>query len=148
MKKKLIIVLLVVLVGGGVAYKMLVKPKPVKEKIAGSVYTLPQDFLVNLSDGQFAKIAVTLVLAQGQSDGASAAAAGGAATASNGDTIGTLPEEAIVRAIITSALTNETGSALLNQGSRVQLESQILQSIDKQTDVKVTKVLFPDLTVQ
>lgn len=148
MKKKLIIVFLVVLVGGGVAYKMVMKPKPAKEKIAGAVYTLPQDFLINLSDGQFAKIAVTLVLKPGQSDGASAAAAANAATASSGDTIGTLPEEAVVRAIITNELTNSTGSALLNATSRDQLENRILQTINKQTDVKVAQVLFPDLTVQ
>jgi hypothetical protein len=148
MKKKLIIVLLLVLVGGGVAYKMVMKPKPVKLKIAGVVYTLPQDFLINLSDGQFAKVAVTLVLAPGQSDGASTASTAADATASSGDTIGTLPEEAVVRAIITNALTNESGSALLDGATRAQLENRILQSIDGQTDVKVTKVLFPDLTVQ
>jgi flagellar basal body-associated protein FliL len=148
MKKKLIIVLLVVLVVGGVAYKMEVKPKPTKMRIAGAVYTLPQDFLINLSDGQFAKLAVTLVLEPGQSDGASAAAADNTTTTSNGDTIGTLPEEAVVRAIITNTLTNETGTALLNGTTRAQIESQILQAIDKQTDVKVAQVLFPDLTVQ
>jgi len=149
MKKKLIIGLLVVIVGGGVAYKMMVKPKPVKDKVNGSVYTLPQDFLINLSDGQFAKVAVTLVLQLGQADGASAAASSSDVTTSSvGDTIGTLPEEAVVRSIITNALTNESGSALLNASSRAELEGNILKTIDNQTDVKVAQVLFPDLTVQ
>ena len=101
MKKKLVIVFVIVLVLGGVAYKMVMKPKPVKDRIAGAVYTLPQDFLINLSDGQFAKVAVTLVLAPGQSDGETAASADASITASSaGDTIGTLPEEAVVRAIM------------------------------------------------
>ena len=37
---------------------------------------------------------------------------------------------------------------LLIESTRAQIEQQILTQIGQQTDVKVTKVLFPDLTVQ
>jgi flagellar basal body-associated protein FliL len=151
MKKKLkfILPIVILLIAGGVYYKMSHKAKPAKLKVAGAIYLLPQDFLINLSDGQFAKIAVALVLAPGQSDGSSAADAGAAAGgSSDGDTIGTLPEEALVRSIITNELTNDSSTQLLGSSSRAEIERQILTEIAKQTDVKVTQVLIPDLTVQ
>ena len=54
----------------------MTKPKPVdKKKIKGTIYVMPQTFLLNLSDGRYAKVSVALQLAPGQSDGASADAA-------------------------------------------------------------------------
>jgi flagellar FliL protein len=147
-KLKFILPVLVLLIGAGVYYKMSHKTKTPKTKVAGTIYVLPQDFLINLADGQFAKVAVALVLAPGQSDGSSAASAGAAAASSSGETIGTLPEEPVVRAIITNTLTNDTSTQLLDNSSRNQIEEEILTSIRKQTDVKLTQVLFPDLTVQ
>jgi flagellar FliL protein len=148
-KLKFILPLLIILIGVGVGYKMTHKTVAPKLKVKGEIYVLPQDFLINLSDGQFAKVAVALILAPGQSDGASAADASAAsASSSNGETIGTLPEEPVVRAIVTNTLTNATSSTLLGQGSRLQIERQILASIRRYTDVKVSQVLFPDLTVQ
>jgi flagellar protein FliL len=147
-KLKFILPLLVLLIGGAVAYKMTHKTVKPKEKINGTIYVLPQDFLINLADGQFAKLAVALVLAPGQSDGASAASAADASGSSTGETIGTLPEEAAIRAIVTNTLTNDSGPELLDSGSRSRTEHKILSSIRKTTDVKVTQVLFPDLTVQ
>jgi flagellar FliL protein len=147
-KLKFILPLLILLIGAGVYFKMSHKAKPAKLKVSGTIYVLPQDFLINLEDGQFAKVAVALVLAPGQSDGASSATAGEVAASSSGETIGTLPEEPVVRAIITNALTNDTSTELLGESSREQVEQEILDSIRKQTDVKVMQVLFPDLTVQ
>jgi flagellar FliL protein len=147
-KLKFILPVLILLIAGGAYYKISHKAKTVKPKVAGTIYVLPQDFLINLSDGQFAKLAVALVLAPGQSDGASATASAASAGSSSGETIGTLPEEPLVRAIVTNELTNESGTALLGNSSRAQIEQQILRQILKQTDVKVTQVLFPDLTVQ
>jgi flagellar basal body-associated protein FliL len=148
MKKKLLIALpVILLVAGGAYYKMSHKKVAPKQKISGTIYVLPQDFLINLSDGQFAKLAVALVLAPGQSDGASATAEASTAS-SDGEDIGTLPEEPVVRAIITNVLTNDTSTQLLAENSRSQIEQEILSQIDKSTDVKVTQVLFPDLTVQ
>jgi hypothetical protein len=149
MKKKLkfIIPIVVIVLGGFVYMKMTKKHVIVKLKVAGTVYVLPQDFLINLSDGQFAKVAVALVLAPGQSDGASATASASSDSGAQ-DTIGTLPEEPVVRAIVTNQLTNETSNELLDQSSRNAVEQQILLTIRKETDVKVSQVLFPDLTVQ
>ena len=48
-------------------------PKPPKLKITGTIYVMPQSFLLNLSEGHYAKLSVALDLAPGQSDGASAA---------------------------------------------------------------------------
>jgi flagellar FliL protein len=146
-KLKFILPVLVLLIAGGAYYKMSHKAKAPKVKVAGTIYVLPQDFLINLADGQFAKLAVALVLAPGQSDGASATAAT-AAGSSAGETIGTLPEEALVRAIVTNELTNDTSTELLGDSSRTQIEHEILTQIAKQTDVKVSQVLFPDVTVQ
>jgi flagellar basal body-associated protein FliL len=121
------------------------KPKPVvKQKVKGAVYQMPQAFLLNLSDGRFVKLTVALELAPGQSDGAAA----GSSAPSSESGAGTLPEEPLVREIVTNAVTNQSGEALVDPGSRRALRRQILLGIDKQTDVKVQAVLFPDLTVQ
>jgi flagellar FliL protein len=145
-RKKILIPLLVVILGGGAfAYKMQKKPVVVHLKIPGITYVLPTPFLLNLSDGQYAKLTVGLELAPGQTDGVTAATAG-ETTPSDG--IGTLPEEAEVRAIVTNVVTNTSSTALINATSRAQIEQQILTQITKQTDDKVDKVIFTDLAVQ
>src|SRR5580698_3943907 len=99
------------------------RPKPVnKDKIKGTIYVMPAPFLLNLADGKFAKITVALELAPGQSDGASATAAG------------TLPEEPLVREIVTNAVTNQNGEALVSDQGRAVIKRQILKAIDAQTD--------------
>jgi flagellar basal body-associated protein FliL len=122
----------------------MTKPKPiVKMKIKGTLYVMPQSFLLNLSDGRYAKITVALQLAPGQSDGASAE---GGSSSSEGP--GTLPEEPLVREIVTNTITNQNGEALVGAGSRRAIRQRVLEAIRKQTDLKVESVLFPDLTVQ
>jgi flagellar basal body-associated protein FliL len=122
----------------------MTKPKPVvKMKIKGIVYVMPQPFLLNLSDGRYAKLTVALQLAPGQSDGASADAA---PATSEGP--GTLPEEPIVREIVTNAVTNESSETLVGSSSRRAIRQKILLTIRKDTDLKVESVLIPDLTVQ
>jgi flagellar FliL protein len=128
----------------GVGYKMT-RPKPVnKDKIKGTIYVMPAPFLLNLTDGRYARITVGLELAPGQSDGASATAA----AASGENAVGTLPEEPLVREIVTNVVTNQNGETLVTNGGRNAVKHQILEEIDKTTDVKVQAVLFPDLTVQ
>jgi flagellar basal body-associated protein FliL len=142
--KKLIAILVVILVGGGAAYSMAA-PKPlVVKKIKGTVYVLPQPFLLNLNDGHYAKLSLGLILAPGQSDGASAE--GGSSGGS--ESAGTLPEEAVIRDIVTNLLTNSSSGELMSDGGRHDVKRQIVDAIKQQTDVKVEAVLFPELTVQ
>lgn len=144
MKKKLMIIIPVLLLGGGyVAKAKLMPPKVVKPKIAGEIYILPKQFTLNLQDGHFATLTVALELAPGQSDGASATA-----DTSSTSAVGTLPEEAVIRAIITNLITNQTSSALVTGSGRTGLEKQILSQITSQTDVKVDEVFFTDVAVQ
>jgi flagellar basal body-associated protein FliL len=142
--KKLIVLLVVLIVGGGAAYSMAA-PKPVvKEKIKGTVYVLPQPFLLNLNDGHYVKLSLGLILAPGQGDGASASGS----SSSSSESAGTLPEEAVIRDIVTNLLTNSSSSELLSDGGRHSVKRAILDAIKAQTDVKVEAVLFPELTVQ
>lgn len=142
MNKKILIPLVLALVLAGAAYSMA-KPKPVvKDKISGTIYVLPKDFLLNLSDGHFAKLTVALVLAPGQSDGASASGGSG------GEGAGTLPEEAAIRDIVTNLVTNDSSGALVSDGGREHLKHELLAAIEQQTDIKVSQVLIPDLTIQ
>jgi flagellar basal body-associated protein FliL len=140
-KKILLVAIVPILLFGG--YTMT-KAKPVvKEKVKGTIYVMPQSFLLNLSDGRYAKISVALQLAPGQSDGASATAASGSESGP-----GTLPEEAIVREIITNAVTGQSGETLISSHGREAIKRQILHTIQQRTDVKLEEVLFPDFTVQ
>ncbi len=143
-KKKLMLAVALPILILGVGYKMS-QPKPVnKDKIKGTIYSMPAPFLLNLTDGRFAKMTVALVLAPGQSDGASATA-----SASSGEgAAGTLPEEPLVREIVTDAVTNQNGETLIGGPGRTAIKHQILAAIQKQTDIKVEAVLIPDLTVQ
>src|SRR5271155_296101 len=142
--KKLMLAVALPILILGVGYKMT-KAAPVnKDKIKGTIYVMPAPFLLNLQDGRFAKLTVALELAPGQSDGASATAA-----ASSGENaVGTLPEEPLVREIVTDAVTNQNGETLVSESGRRAVKRQILKAIDKQTDVKIESVLMPDLTVQ
>ena len=145
MKKKILIILPLLLLGGGyVAKAKLMPPKVVKPKLAGEIYILPKQFMCNLQDGHYATLTVALELAPGQSDGATAESAG----TSSGATVGTLPEEAVIRAIITNLITNDTSNALVTGSGRNGLEAEILSQIKSQTDVKVDHVFFTDVAVQ
>jgi flagellar protein FliL len=144
MKKKILIVALIVLLGGAyVAKGKLMPAKVVKPKIAGEIYILPHQFTLNLTDGHYATLTAALELAPGQSDGASADN-----TPAAGAVVGTLPEEAVIRAIITNDVTNQTSNVLISQSGRTGLEQQILSQIKSETDVKVDQVFFTDVAVQ
>jgi flagellar basal body-associated protein FliL len=143
MSKKKLIIPLVLLLVLGVGYSMAKPKKTVKLKIPGTIYVLPQTFLLNLSEGHYAKLSVALDLAPGQSTGASASSS---SSASEG--AGTLPEEAVVREIVTNTVTGQSSSTLVSGHGRSVIKHQILETIKHQTDVKVEAVLFPELTVQ
>jgi flagellar FliL protein len=144
MKKKILIVLVPLLLGGGyVAKGKLMPKKVVKLKIGGEVYIMPKQFTLNLQDGRYATLTAALVLAPGQSDGASPES-----TVSSDATVGTLPEEAVIRAIITNDVTDDTSKQLIDANGRAALQHEILHDIETQTDVKVSDVLFTDVAVQ
>jgi flagellar basal body-associated protein FliL len=141
-KKKLLIPLVLVLVLG-VGYTMTKPKKTVVSKIAGTLYVMPQTFLVNLSEGHYAKLSVALQLAPGQSSGATA----GTPASSEGGA-GTLPEEPLIREIVTNTLTGQNGAAFTAEQGRTSLKHRILAAIRARTDVKVEAVVIPEVTVQ
>jgi flagellar FliL protein len=144
MKKKIMILLPVLLLGGGyVAYgKFLKKPPPVP-KIAGTVYVLPKQFTLNMADGRYATLTVALVLDPKEIIPATAE---GGATPPDG--YGNLPEEAVIRDIVTNVVTNEPGKMLTTEQGRTKVKTEILNQIKQTTDVKIDEVLFPDVAVQ
>jgi flagellar FliL protein len=149
MKKKLKIIIPVVLllVGGGLYKFVLSKPAAeAKPKIKGTVYVLPKEFLVNLSEGRFAKLGVGLILDPKEQSLSPDAAAEGAVKPPEG--FGPLPQEAVIRDIITDALTDRAGKDLTSATGRQRLKKQIVATITKRTDVHVDDVLFTDVAVQ
>jgi flagellar basal body-associated protein FliL len=146
-KLKIIVPVLLVLLGG--VYKfVLAKPAPVhKPKIAGEVYILQKDFLINLKGGRFAKLNAALVLKEGYA-AAGAAGGHGAAPAAPPDGYGAMPQEAVIRSIITDTLTDSTAEKLQREKSRVKIQKAILKRITTQTDVEAEDVLFTDVAIQ
>jgi flagellar FliL protein len=146
-KLKFIIPIVLLVVAAG-AYKfVLAKPaKADPPKIAGEVYVLPSEFLLNLADGKYAKLKVAMVMKPGAETAAAAGGHGGGATAPEG--YGTLPQEAVVRDIITNAVTEVGGKELTSSKGREKLKQDILEQIHKQTDVEAQSMLFTDVTVQ
>jgi len=152
MKKKLMILLPVLLLVFGGVYKFaLAKPAPVpKKKVHGELYVLPKEFLLNLKDGRFVKLNVALVLEHGALAEALAESAGGGhgAAPEPPEGFGTLPQEALVRDIVTNTLTGTKGETLISAEGREKLKLKILKKLEKGTDVHAEDVLFPDVTVQ
>jgi len=105
---------------------------------------MPHQFTLNMADGRYATLTAALLLAPGQSDGATAE--GG--SASSDATVGTLPEEAAIRDIITNTITSQPGSELTSVDGREHLKKEILKEIRTGTDDKVSGVYFTDVAVQ
>lgn len=145
MKKKLKIILPLTLLILGGGYKMvLAKPAEPVHKVDGDVYVLPKEFLINLADGRFAKLSVGLIL----EPGALAAGGHGAEGPKPPEGYGPLPQEGLVRDIVTDVLTSGDGDALIDAKGRKRLKKKILESIHKGTDVHAEQVLFTDVAVQ
>jgi flagellar basal body-associated protein FliL len=142
------LVLPLLLLAAGGAYKfVLSKPEPgPKPKVEGIVYVLPKEFIVNLAHGRFAKLSVALVLPahgaaeeeQGEEEGA----------AKPPDGFGPLPQEALVRAIVTDTLAGAAPDRLLARGGREKLRTRIERALVRRTDVHPEDVVFTDVTVQ
>jgi flagellar basal body-associated protein FliL len=144
-KLKIVLPVLLVLLGG--VYKfVLAKPAPVhKPRIAGEVYILQKDFLINLKGGRFAKLNAALVLKEGY---LAAPAGGHEAAAAPPTGYGAMPQEAVIRSIITDTLTDMSATRLQREKSRLKVQGTILKRINKQTDVEAEDVLFTDVAIQ
>jgi flagellar basal body-associated protein FliL len=143
-KLKFIVPVLLIVLGG--AYKfVLAKPAAAepKPKVDGQVNVLPKEFLINLSGGRFAKLSVGLVL-----DHTQAIASEEKEAPKPPEGFGTLPQEAVIRDIVTDRLTDDDAESLVSGEGREKLKKQLLRSIKRKTDVKVEDVLFTDVAVQ
>ena len=141
-KLKIILPLALLIVLGGLYKVVLAKPAAEHAKVHGEVYVLPKEFLLNLQGNHFVKLNVGLVLAAGE---VPADASGGTPPP---DGFGPLPQEAVVRDIITNDLTDAKDTDLINRKGRTKTKEEILKDLRAHTDVKVTDVLFTDVTVQ
>jgi len=146
MKSKLKFIVPVLLIAVGGVYKFVLAkpgaPAP-KPKVDGQVYVLPKEFLINLSGGRFAKLSVGLVLDETQP-----IASEDKEAPKPPEGFGTLPQEAVIRDLVTDRLTDDSADSLVTEKGREKLKSQLLRSIKKKTDVKVEDVLFTDVAVQ
>jgi flagellar FliL protein len=146
-KLKIIVPVVLLLVLGGVYKFVLAKPAAeAKPKIAGTVYVLPKEFLVNLSQGRFAKLGVGIVLSLDDESIATAAKNKEAVKPPEG--FGPLPQEAVIRDIVTDTLTDRGSQDLIDRAGRERLKTRILKAIKTRTDVRVEDVLFTDVAVQ
>ena len=139
------VVLLLVL--GGVYKFVIAKPAAVaKPKIAGTVYVLPKEFLINLAEGRFAKLGVGIVLDEHDTSLTPKGGHGAEVTPPEG--FGPLPQEAVIRDIITDTLTDRDAGELVRRHGREQLKKRIIEVVSKRTDVHLEDVLFTDVAVQ
>ncbi len=151
MNKKILILIPILLLAAGAGYKFaLAKPAEAKPepKVHGTVYVLGKEFLVNLADGRFAKLTVGLVLDPHDTSTAPAEAGGHGAAPTPPEGFGTMPQEAIVRDLITDALTGAHDQDLIDPHHREELKKKVLKAIKKSTDVHAEEILFTDVTVQ
>jgi flagellar FliL protein len=142
-KNKLIVLLVVAVVGILGAYKFVLAPPAAtgaKPKVDGVVYVLPKEFLVNLSDGRYAKFSVAMVLDHAPEAG------GHAETPPEG--YGVMPEEAVVRDVVTDVVGASTGPELSTSAGRERVKKRIQRRLKQRTDLHVGDVLMPDVTVQ
>ena len=147
MKKRLKIIIPLALLLAFGAYKMvLAKPAETHAKVHGDVYVLPKEFVLNLDDGRYARLGVGLVLEHGAL--AEAAGGGHGAAPKPPDGYGVLPQEALVRDIVTDMLTAADPDALTDRAGRKKLKKKILETIHQKTDVHAEQVLFTDVAVQ
>jgi flagellar basal body-associated protein FliL len=140
-KLKIVVPLALLIVLGGLYKVVLAKPAHVKHKVDGAVYILPKEFMLNLADNHFAKLNVALVLPEGEAP----TKAEGAAPPEG---FGLLPQEAVVRDVITDTVTDASSRDLVSRKGRHALKLKVLKRLRQRTDVKVNDVLFTDVAVQ
>lgn len=143
-KLKIIIPLVVLAIGGGTYKFVIAKPAKAHEpKVDGVVYVLPRDFLVNLRGGEFAKVNVALVVEEHATE-----ALAGEETTTPPEGFGPMPQEAVMRDIVTDVLTGRSARTLRSQEGRERLKRRIKRRLVNSTDVPINDVLLTDVTVQ
>lgn len=147
-KLKFIIPLALVIAGGAYKFVLAKPPVPVHHKVAGEVYVLPKDFLLNVEGGKFAKLGVALVFKEGFSAAPAGGGHGEAPAAAPPEGYGVLPQEPLVRSIVTDVVTDSSVRRLTTKKGRRAITEQILKRLKKETDVKVDEVLLTDVAVQ
>ncbi len=143
-KLKFVLPVMVLILLGGAYKTVLAKPKEEpKLKVHGVVYVMPKEFLLNLADDRYAKLTVALVLAHDEP-----LAAEGAHAAAPPEGWGTLPQEGIIRGLVTDTLTGVDADKLVDPEEREHLKEKLLKAIKKHSDVHAEEVLFTDVAVQ
>lgn len=140
---KIVVPLALALLGGGLYKVVLANPAGPDRKVSGDVYVLPKEFVINLDDGRFVKLGVGLVLEPG-----ALSKEGLEVGVEPPEGYGPLPQEALVRDIVTDAVTRVGSRELVNRRGRRRLKNRILQAIHRDTDVRAEQVLFTDVAVQ
>ena len=144
-KLKIVVPLVLLLVLGGAYKTVLAKPaEEPKPKVHGVVYVLPKEFTLNTADDRYAKLWVALVLPHDEP----IAGAHGAEAVEPPEGFGPLPQEAIVRALVSDAVNGASGDELVSARGRARLQDEVLKSIKKSTDVHAEDVVFTDVAVQ
>lgn len=146
-KLKFVLPLVALMLLGGAYKTVLAKPAPEpKHKVEGQVYVLPKEFLLNLKDERYAKLTVALVLPHDEPIAPKGGGKGGGPAPPEG--WGTLPQEAVIRTIVTDTLTGVNGDRLVQPQGREKLRKKLLRKIKQQSDVHADDVLFTDVAVQ
>jgi len=145
-KKKILIIVGVLLLLGGV-YKFVLSGDPPppgpKPHVTGVPLPMDKEFMINLEGGQVAKVNITLLLDE-KDPGVAAAETYAAAAAGP---IPLHPQNYLIRAVITDALTNLSASSLTNSSQKSLLLKSICKRINKETDAKVLKVEISDSVI-
>lgn len=144
-KLKFIVPLVLIVLLGGAYKTVLAKPaeKKPKEKVHGQVYVLPKEFLLNTADNRYAKLWVALVLPHDEAIGGAHAA-----EVEPPEGFGPLPQEAIVRSLVTDVIGAADGDELVKAEGREKLQKKLLKTIKKRTDVHAEDVFLTDVAVQ
>lgn len=149
MKSKLkfiVPVLLLLAVAGWKFNPLASEPVQAKPKVEGEVYVLGKQFLINLADGKFAQLTAALVIEHGHH--AVPAAGGHGAAPKPPEGFGGMPQEAVVRDVITDELTGMDAEELIDEKARTKVKEHIVKALKQHTDVHAEDVLFTDVAVQ
>ena len=148
MKKKLMIAVpVLLLVLAFVAKTILLAPAPPDPKALakepGPIYTMAEPFVVNLADGDeaphFAKVGVALRFSM-----LSAAEI----LPAKGTEKAHVEGDSELRDIVISTLQKRTSTQLSGPEGRTEVKKQIVEAVNKETDLKILDVYYTEFAVQ